>query len=107
MIIMQVIFIKDTNNLAKAEALLGDVTAVISDADTAIDAATEKSAQQAKDSDGWAGYDKVKRAGDIYKKNYHTLSGLLDDLGKQDPSKIWGKNDTSKSTKQATYVYGR
>lgn len=94
--------IKDTNNLAKAEALLGDVTAVISDADTAIDAATEKSAQQAKDSDGWAGYDKVKRAGDIYKKNYHTLSGLLDDLGKQDPSKIWGKNDTSKSTKQAT-----
>lgn len=94
--------IKDTNNLAKAEALLGDVTAVISDADTAIDVATEKSAQQAKDSDGWAGYDKVKRAGDIYKKNYHTLSGLLDDLGKQDPSKIWGKNDTSKSTKQAT-----
>ena len=94
--------IKDTNNLAKAEALLGDVTAVISDADTAIDAATEKSAQQAKDSDGWAGYDKVKRAGDIYKKNYHTLSGLLDDLGKQDPSKIWGKDDTSKSTKQAT-----
>lgn len=94
--------IKDTNNLAKAEALLGDVTAVISDADTAIDAATEKSAQQAKDSDGWAGYDKVKRAGDIYKKNYHTLSGLLDNLGKQDPSKIWGKNDTSKSTKQAT-----
>lgn len=94
--------IKDTNNLAKAEALLGDVTAVISDADTVIDAATEKSAQQAKDSDGWAGYDKVKRAGDIYKKNYHTLSGLLDDLGKQDPSKIWGKNDTSKSTKQAT-----
>lgn len=94
--------IKDTNNLAKAEALLGDVTAVISDADTAIDAATEKSAQQAKDSDGWAGYDKVKRAGDIYRKNYHTLSGLLDNLGKQDPSKIWGKNDTSKSTKQAT-----
>lgn len=94
--------IKDTNNLAKAEALLGDVTAVISDADTAIDAAIEKSAQQAKDSDGWAGYDKVKRAGDIYKKNYHTLSGLLDDLGKQDPSKIWGKDDTSKSTKQAT-----
>lgn len=94
--------IKDTNNLAKAEALLGDVTAVISDADTAIDAAVEKSAQQAKDSDGWAGYDKVKRAGDIYSKNYHTLSGLLDDLGKQDPSKIWGKNDTSKSTKQAT-----
>lgn len=94
--------IKDTNNLAKAEALLGDVTAVISDADTAIDAATEKSAQQAKDSDGWAGYDKVKRAGDIYKKNYHTLSGLLDDLGKQNPSKIWGKDDTSKSTKQAT-----
>lgn len=94
--------IKDTNNLAKAEALLGDVTAVISDADTAIDAATEKSAQQAKDSDGWAGYDKVKRAGDIYKKNYHTLSGLLDNLGKQAPSKIWGKNDTSKSTKQAT-----
>ncbi len=94
--------IKDTNNLAKAEALLGDVTAVISDADTAIDAATEKSAQQAKDSDGWAGYDKVKRAGDIYKKNYHTLSGLLDNLGKQDPSKIWGKDDTSKSTKQAT-----
>lgn len=94
--------IKDTNNLAKAEALLGDVTAVISDADTAIDAATEKSAQQAKDSDGWAGYDKVKRAGDIYKKNYHTLSGLLDDLGKQDPSKIWGKDDTSKSTKQAS-----
>lgn len=94
--------IKDTNNLAKAEALLGDVTAVISDAVTAIDAATEKSAQQAKDSDGWAGYDKVKRAGDIYKKNYHTLSGLLDNLGKQDPSKIWGKNDTSKSTKQAT-----
>lgn len=94
--------IKDTNNLAKAEALLGDVTAVISDADTAIDAATEKSAQQAKDSDGWAGYDKVKRAGDIYKKNYHTLSGLLDDLSKQDPSKIWGKDDTSKSTKQAT-----
>lgn len=66
--------IKDTNNLAKAEALLGDVTAVISDADTAIDAATEKSAQQAKDSDGWAGYDKVKRAGDIYKKNYHTCT---------------------------------
>ena len=94
--------IKDTNNLAKAEALLGDVTAVISDADTAIDAATEKSAQQAKDSDGWAGYDKVKRAGAIYKKNYHTLSGLLDDLGKQDPSKIWGKDDTSKATKQAT-----
>lgn len=94
--------IKDTNTLAKAEALLGDVTAVISDADTAIDAATEKSAQQAKDSDGWAGYDKVKRAGDIYRKNYHTLSGLLDNLGKQDPSKIWGKNDTSKSTKQAT-----
>ena len=94
--------IKDTNNLAKAEALLSDVTAVISDADTAIDAATEKSAQQAKDSDGWAGYDKVKRAGDIYKKNYHTLSGLLDDLGKQNPSKIWGKDDTSKSTKQAT-----
>lgn len=94
--------IKDTNNLAKAEALLGDVTAVISDADTAIDAATKKSAQQAKDSDGWAGYDKVKRAGDIYRKNYHTLSGLLDNLGKQDPSKIWGKNDTSKSTKQAT-----
>lgn len=94
--------IKDTNNLAKAEALLGDVTAVISDADTAIDAATEKSAQQAKDSDGWAGYDKVKRAGDIYKKNYHTLSGLLDDLGKQNPSKIWGKDDISKSTKQAT-----
>ena len=94
--------IKDTNTLAKAEALLGDVTAVISDADTAIDAAVEKSAQQAKDSDGWAGYDKVKRAGDIYSKNYHTLSGLLDDLGKQDPSKIWGKNDTSKSTKQAT-----
>ena len=94
--------IKDTNNLAKAEALLGDVTAVISDADTAIDAATEKSAQQAKDSDGWAGYDKVKRAGDIYRKNYHTLSGLLDNLGKQDPSKIWGKNDTSKATKQAT-----
>lgn len=94
--------IKDTNTLAKAEALLGDVTAVISDADTAIDAATEKSAQQAKDSDGWAGYDKVKRAGDIYRKNYHTLSGLLDNLGKQDLSKIWGKNDTSKSTKQAT-----
>lgn len=94
--------IKDTNTLAKAEALLGDVTAVISDADTAIDAAVEKSAQQAKDSDGWAGYDKVKRAGDIYSKNYHTLSGLLDDLGKPDPSKIWGKNDTSKSTKQAT-----
>lgn len=94
--------IKDTNTLAKAEALLGDVTAVISDADTAIDAATEKSAQQAKDSDGWAGYDKVKRAGDIYRKNYHTLSGLLDNLGKQNPSKIWGKNDTSKSTKQAT-----
>lgn len=94
--------IKDTNTLAKAEALLGDVTAVIKDADTAIDAAVEKSAQQAKESDGWAGYDKVKRAGDIYKQNYHTLSELLETLGKQDPSKIWGKDDnSSKQTSSA------
>ena len=94
--------IKDTNTLAKAEALLGDVTAIIKDADTAIDATVEKSAQQAKDSDGYAGYDKVKRAGDVYKQNYHTLSELFDTLSKQDPSKIWDKDDKSKSTKQAT-----
>lgn len=92
--------IKDTNTLAKAEALLGDVTAVIKDADTAIDAAVEKSAQQAKDSDGYAGYDKVKRAGDIYKQNYHTLSELFDKLGKQKPDDIWGKDD--KSSKQTS-----
>lgn len=92
--------IKDTNTLAKAEALLGDVTAVIKDADTAIDAAVEKSAQQVKESDGWAGYDKVKRAGDIYKQNYHTLSELFETLSKQDPSEIWGKDD--KSSKQAS-----
>ena len=92
--------IKDTNTLAKAEALLGDVTAVIKDADTAIDATVEKSAQQAKDSDGYAGYDKVKRAGDIYKQNYHTLSELFDKLGKQKPDDIWGKDD--KSSKQTS-----
>ena len=90
--------IKDTNTLAKAEALLGDVTAVIKDADTAIDAAVEKSAQQAKDSDGWAGYDKVKRAGDVYKQNYNTLSSLFDKLGKQSPDKIWGNNSEKSAT---------
>lgn len=94
--------IKDTNTLKKAKAILGDVTAVISDADTALTAASQKSSNEAKDSGGWEAYDYVSRANSMQIKNYHTLSGLLDDLSKQDPSKIWGKDDTSKSTKQAT-----
>lgn len=44
--------IKENNNLAKAKSILGDVTAVISDADTALAAAAQKSQNEAKDSGG-------------------------------------------------------
>lgn len=94
--------IKENNNLAKAKSILGDVTAVIKDADTALAAAAQKSQNEAKDSGGWEAYDYTSRANSVLIDNYHTLSELLDTLGKQDPSKIWGKDDTSKSTKQAT-----
>lgn len=96
--------IKDTNTLEKAKAILGDVTAVISDADTALTAASQKSANEAKDSGGWEAYDYVSRANSMQIKNYHTLAGLFDDLTKQDPSKIWGKADTGskKATNQAS-----
>lgn len=92
--------IKENNNLAKAKSILGDVTAVIKDADTALAAAAQKSQNEAKDSGGWEAYDYTSRANSVLIENYHTLAELLDTLGKQDPSKIWGKDD--KSTKQAT-----
>lgn len=92
--------IKENNNLAKAKSILGDVTAVIKDADTALAAAAQKSQNEAKDSGGWEAYDYTSRANSVLIDNYHTLSELFDTLGKQDPSKIWGKDD--KSTKQAT-----
>lgn len=92
--------IKENNNLAKAKSILGDVTAVIKDADTALAAAAQKSQNEAKDSGGWEAYDYTSRANSVLIDNYHTLSELLDTLSKQDPSKIWGKDD--KSTKQAT-----
>lgn len=91
--------IKENNNLAKAKSILGDVTAVIKDADTALAAAAQKSQNEAKDSGGWEAYDYTSRANSVLIGNYHTLSGLIDTLGKQSPSKIWGKDDTSKSTK--------
>lgn len=91
--------IKENNNLAKAKSILGDVTAVIKDADTALAAAAQKSQNEAKDSGGWEAYDYTSRANSVLIDNYHTLSGLIDTLGKQSPSKIWGKDDTSKSTK--------
>ena len=94
--------IKENNNLAKAKAILGDVTSVISDADTALTSAAQKSQNEAKDSGGYEAYDYVSRANSVLIQNYKTLSALFDDLAKQDPSKIWGKTDTSKSTKQAT-----
>ena len=94
--------IKENNNLAKAKSILGDVTAVIKDADTALAAAAQKSQNEAKDSGGWEAYDYTSRANSVLIDNYHTLSELFDTLGKQDPSKIWGKDDTSKSTKQAS-----
>lgn len=94
--------IKENNNLAKAKSILGDVTAVIKDADTALAAAAQKSQNEAKDSGGWEAYDYTSRANSVLIDNYHTLSELLDTLSKQDPSNIWGKDDTSKSTKQAT-----
>lgn len=91
--------IKENNNLAKAKSILGDVTAVIKDADTALAAAAQKSQNEAKDSGGWEAYDYTSRANSVLIDNYHTLSGLIDTLGKQSPSKIWGKDDTSKATK--------
>mgnify|MGYP002677904584 CR=1 FL=1 len=94
--------IKENNNLVKAKSILGDVTAVISDADTALTAAAQKSQNEAKDSGGWEAYDYTSRANSVLIDNYHTLSDLFDTLGRQNPSKIWGKDDTSKSTKQAT-----
>lgn len=94
--------IKENNNLAKAKSILGDVTAVIKDADTALAAAAQKSQNEAKDSGGWEAYDYTSRANSVLIDNYHTLSELFDTLGKQDPSKIWGKDNTSKSTKQAS-----
>ena len=94
--------IKENNNLAKAKSILGDVTAVIKDADTALAAAAQKSQNEAKDSGGWEAYDYTSRANSVLIDNYHTLSELFDTLGRQDPSKIWGKDNTSKSTKQAS-----
>ncbi len=92
--------IKENNNLAKAKSILGDVTDIIKDADTALEAAAQKSQNEAKDSGGWEAYDYTSRANSVLINNYHTLAELFDTLGKQDPSKIWGKDD--KSTKQAT-----
>ena len=94
--------IKENNNLAKAKSILGDVTAVIKDADTALASAAQKSQNEAKDSGGWEAYDYTSRANSVLIDNYHTLSELFDTLSKQDPSKIWGKDDKSKSTKQAS-----
>lgn len=94
--------IKENNNLAKAKSILGDVTTVIKDADTALAAAAQKSQNEAKDSGGWEAYDYTSRANSVLIGNYHTLAGLIDTLGQQSPSKIWGKDDTSKATKQAT-----
>lgn len=94
--------IKENNNLAKAKSILGDVTSVIKDADTALAAAAQKSQNEAKDSGGWEAYDYTSRANSVLIDNYHTLSELFDTLSKQSPSKIWDKDDTSKSTKQAS-----
>lgn len=94
--------IKENNNLAKAKSILGDVTTVIKDADTALAAAAQKSQNEAKNSGGWEAYDYTSRANSVLIGNYHTLAGLIDTLGQQSPSKIWGKDDTSKAAKQAT-----
>lgn len=93
--------IKETNSLEKAQTILAEVKSVLGDAESQFMAAQHESAVEAFKTDGMAGYDAVMRAAKQEWENYKLQDELLQKLGKQKPSDIWGK-DASKSSKQAT-----
>lgn len=93
--------IKETNSLEKAQTILAEVKSVLGDAESQFMAAQHEAAAEAYKTDGMAGYDAVMRAAKQEWENYKLQDELLQKLGKQKPSDIWGK-DASKSSKQAT-----
>lgn len=94
--------IKETNSLEKAQSVLAEVKSVLGDAEKQFMAAQHESAVKAYETDGMAGYDAVMRAAKQEWDNYKLQDELLKKLGSRKPSDIWGKDSTSKSTKQAT-----
>lgn len=94
--------IKETNSLEKAQSVLAEVKSVLGDAEKQFMSAQHESAVKAYETDGMAGYDAVMRAAKQEWDNYKLQDELLKKLGSRKPSDIWGKDDTSKSTKQAT-----
>nr|DAG39161.1 MAG TPA: hypothetical protein [Caudoviricetes sp.] len=94
--------IKETNSLEKAQSVLAEVKSVLGDAEKQFMAAQHESAVKAYETDGIAGYDAVMRAAKQEWDNYKLQDELLKKLGSRKPSDIWGKDSTSKSTKQAT-----
>ena len=95
--------IKDTNNLKKAQSILGSVTEVVESATGALIGAQHQAASEAFESEGFESYATVMDATSTMISNYETLDALFVKLGKQNPSKIWGKDSTSsKSSKQAS-----
>ena len=96
--------IKDTNNLKKAQSILGSVTEVVENATGALIGAQHQAASEAFESEGFESYAAVMDATSTMISNYETLDALFVKLGKQNPSKIWGKDSsaTNKASKQAS-----
>ncbi len=96
--------IKDTNNLKKAQSILGSVTEVVESATGALIGAQHQAASEAFESEGFESYATVMDATSTMISNYETLDALFVKLGKQNPSKIWGKDSsaTNKASKQAS-----
>lgn len=96
--------IKDTNNLKKAQSILGSVTEVVESATGALIGAQHQAASEAFESEGFESYAAVMDATSTMISNYETLDALFVKLGKQNPSKIWGKDSsaTNKASKQAS-----
>lgn len=96
--------IKDTNNLKKAQSILGSVTEVVESATGALIGAQHQAASEAFESEGFESYAAVMDTTSTMISNYETLDALFVKLGKQNPSKIWGKDSsaTNKASKQAS-----
>lgn len=92
--------IKETNSLEKAQTILAEVKSVLGDAESQFMSAQHEAAVEAYKTDGMAGYDAVMRAAKQEWENYKLQDELLQKLGKQKPSDIWGKD--SSSSKQAS-----
>lgn len=92
--------IENTTTLETAKEFLGSAQATVNDAKSLMLAKEIDSGRQAYEEGGMEAYDAVRRANAQRRKNAEMLMALWDDLGKQDPDDILGKDDkSSKSSK--------